>query len=116
MNPEIKDFHNGTFTFRPVCLPLYPFVCGKKLKTLSYLLHLSFVHVCVCVSLVAKMMIELKFLIFEFQVGFVNSLQFSVDGQVLVAGLGQEHKLGRWWRIKEAKNGVRIIRLRKKIH
>lgn len=47
-------------------------------------------------------------------VGFVNSLAFSPDGQVLVAGIGQEHKLGRWWRIKEAKNGIRIIKLKKK--
>ncbi|XP_061167986.1 U3 small nucleolar RNA-interacting protein 2-like isoform X2 [Saccostrea echinata] len=46
--------------------------------------------------------------------GFVNSLQFSVDGQILVAGVGQEHKLGRWWRIKDAKNGIRIIKLKKK--
>ncbi|XP_048742286.2 U3 small nucleolar RNA-interacting protein 2-like isoform X2 [Ostrea edulis] len=46
--------------------------------------------------------------------GFVNSLHFSVDGQSLVAGVGQEHKLGRWWRIKEAKNGIRMIKLRKK--
>ncbi|XP_060081368.1 U3 small nucleolar RNA-interacting protein 2-like isoform X2 [Ylistrum balloti] len=46
--------------------------------------------------------------------GFVNSLTFSKDGDMLVAGIGQEHKLGRWWRIKEARNGVVIIRLRNK--
>ena len=44
----------------------------------------------------------------------MNSLVFSVDGHTLVAGIGQEHKLGRWWRIKDAKNGTRIIKLKKK--
>lgn len=46
-------------------------------------------------------------------VGFINSLQFSSDGTLLVAGVGQEHTLGRWWRIKEAKNGIVIIPLKK---
>ncbi|PIK53491.1 putative U3 small nucleolar RNA-interacting protein 2-like [Apostichopus japonicus] len=46
--------------------------------------------------------------------GFINCLQFSADGASLVAGVGQEHKLGRWWRIKEAKNSVVIIPLKKK--
>jgi len=41
--------------------------------------------------------------------GFVNSLQFSGDGQFVSAGVGQEHRLGRWWRIKEAKNCLLII-------
>jgi ribosomal RNA-processing protein 9 len=30
---------------------------------------------------------------------------------LLVAAVGQEHKLGRWLRIKEARNGLRIIEL-----
>uniref|UniRef100_A0A8C9S0V3 U3 small nucleolar RNA-interacting protein 2 n=1 Tax=Scleropages formosus TaxID=113540 RepID=A0A8C9S0V3_SCLFO len=46
-------------------------------------------------------------------VGFVNSLKFSNSGNFLVAGVGQEHRLGRWWRIKEAKNGLYIIPLKK---
>nr|XP_020453612.1 U3 small nucleolar RNA-interacting protein 2 [Monopterus albus] len=46
--------------------------------------------------------------------GFVNSLKFSSSGQFLVAGLGQEHRLGRWWRLKEAKNGICIIPLKRK--
>lgn len=46
-------------------------------------------------------------------VGFVNCLKFSKDGSFLVAAVGQEHKLGRWWRIKEARNSVCIIKLRK---
>ncbi|KAM7422730.1 hypothetical protein PAMA_010669 [Pampus argenteus] len=46
--------------------------------------------------------------------GFVNSLKFSSSGQFLVAGVGQEHRLGRWWRLKEAKNGIYIIPLKRK--
>ncbi|KAI5607086.1 U3 small nucleolar RNA-interacting protein 2 isoform X1 [Silurus asotus] len=45
--------------------------------------------------------------------GFVNSLKFSNTGKFLVAGVGQEHRLGRWWRIKEAKNGLYIIPLKR---
>ena len=46
--------------------------------------------------------------------GFVNSLDFSQNGPlVLVAGLGQEHRLGRWWRDKKAKNKLAIIHLNK---
>lgn len=29
----------------------------------------------------------------------------------LAAGVGQEHRLGRWWRVKEARNAVKIIKL-----
>uniref|UniRef100_UPI00358FE331 U3 small nucleolar RNA-interacting protein 2 n=1 Tax=Myxine glutinosa TaxID=7769 RepID=UPI00358FE331 len=43
--------------------------------------------------------------------GFINALKFSSDGKFLVAGVGQEHRLGRWWRHKDAKNGVFIIPL-----
>ncbi|XP_074861334.1 U3 small nucleolar RNA-interacting protein 2 isoform X2 [Carettochelys insculpta] len=46
-------------------------------------------------------------------VGFVNSLKFSSAGDFLVAGIGQEHRLGRWWRIKEAKNSICIIPLKR---
>ncbi|XP_074951530.1 U3 small nucleolar RNA-interacting protein 2-like [Phalacrocorax aristotelis] len=47
-------------------------------------------------------------------VGFVNSLEFSAAGDFLVAGLGQEHRLGRWWRIKEAKTSICIIPLKRR--
>ncbi|NXX58766.1 U3IP2 protein, partial [Scopus umbretta] len=47
-------------------------------------------------------------------VGFVNSLKFSAAGDFLVAGLGQEHRLGRWWRLKEAKNSICIIPLKRR--
>ncbi|XP_012883665.1 PREDICTED: U3 small nucleolar RNA-interacting protein 2 [Dipodomys ordii] len=46
-------------------------------------------------------------------VGFINSLKFSSTGDFLVAGVGQEHRLGRWWRLKEARNSVCIIPLRR---
>ncbi|OXB72358.1 UNVERIFIED_CONTAM: hypothetical protein H355_005427, partial [Colinus virginianus] len=44
--------------------------------------------------------------------GFVNSLKFSSAGDFLVAGIGQEHRFGRWWRVKEAKNCICIIPLK----
>ena len=43
--------------------------------------------------------------------GFVNGLAFSKDGKVLIAGLGQEHRLGRWGKDKQAQNGVLIVPL-----
>ena len=41
--------------------------------------------------------------------GFVNSLAFTEDGKYLLAAVGQEHRLGRWWRLKEAKNTLICI-------
>lgn len=41
--------------------------------------------------------------------GFVNSLVFTNNGASLIAGIGQEHRLGRWWRLKEAKNVIQVI-------
>ncbi|XP_058790243.1 U3 small nucleolar RNA-interacting protein 2 isoform X2 [Phymastichus coffea] len=50
--------------------------------------------------------------LFEIKIiGFINSLAFTSDGNFLIAGVGQEHRLGRWWRIPEAKNSVVIIPL-----
>lgn len=46
--------------------------------------------------------------------GFVNSLEFTSDGSSLIAGVGQEHRLGRWWRLKEAKNVILVIPFKKK--
>ena len=43
--------------------------------------------------------------------GFINGLFFTPDGTELIAGIGQEHRLGRWWRISEAKNSIVIIPL-----
>ncbi|XP_055841479.1 U3 small nucleolar RNA-interacting protein 2 [Episyrphus balteatus] len=44
--------------------------------------------------------------------GFINSLTFTPDGLTLIAAVGQEHRLGRWWRIKESKNQILIIDLK----
>ncbi|XP_076468945.1 U3 small nucleolar RNA-interacting protein 2-like isoform X2 [Babylonia areolata] len=44
--------------------------------------------------------------------GFVNSLKFSQKGDMLVAGVGREHRMGRWWSMK-TKNEVMVIPLTK---
>lgn len=41
----------------------------------------------------------------------MNDLKFSEDGSYLVAGIGQEHKLGRWTINKSAKNSILLIKL-----
>ncbi|XP_037790416.1 U3 small nucleolar RNA-interacting protein 2-like isoform X2 [Penaeus monodon] len=46
--------------------------------------------------------------------GVVNSLDFTSNGSHLVAAVGREHKLGRWYCIKEGKNSVIVIPLKKK--
>lgn len=40
--------------------------------------------------------------------GFVNSLTFARSGRFLIAGVGQEPRLGRWGRIQAARNGVTL--------
>ncbi|CAF4623710.1 unnamed protein product [Rotaria sp. Silwood1] len=47
------------------------------------------------------------------QLGFVNDLKFSSDGNYLVVAIGQEHRLGRWWTVKSAKNVLLIYKLEK---
>ncbi|XP_023219169.1 U3 small nucleolar RNA-interacting protein 2-like [Centruroides sculpturatus] len=46
-------------------------------------------------------------------VGFINDIKFMPSGDYLVAGIGQEHRLGRWWRLKNAKNVVVVIKLKR---
>lgn len=46
--------------------------------------------------------------------GFVNALTFTNDSNSLIAGIGQEHRLGRWLRLKEAKNIILVIPFQKK--
>ncbi|XP_057250290.1 U3 snoRNP-associated protein-like EMB2271 [Beta vulgaris subsp. vulgaris] len=41
-------------------------------------------------------------------VGYVNSLAIAKSGKFLVAGVGQEPRLGRWDRISTARNGVAL--------
>ena len=43
--------------------------------------------------------------------GFINSLDISPCGGWIVAGLGQEHRLGRWWSDKTARNKLAVIRV-----
>jgi len=43
--------------------------------------------------------------------GFVNSLAISSSSRLLVAGTGNEHKMGRWWRLPGSHNKVVIMRL-----
>ncbi|KAA8514844.1 hypothetical protein F0562_018023 [Nyssa sinensis] len=45
-------------------------------------------------------------------VGFVNSLAFAKSGQFLIAGVGQEPRLGRWGCLRAARNGVAIHSLK----
>lgn len=45
--------------------------------------------------------------------GFINGLAFTSDGQHLIAAVGQEHRLGRWWRDPSAKNSVVVIPLKR---
>uniref|UniRef100_A0A7S2WJG3 Uncharacterized protein n=1 Tax=Mucochytrium quahogii TaxID=96639 RepID=A0A7S2WJG3_9STRA len=43
--------------------------------------------------------------------GFVNALGVGISGRVVVAGSGQEHRLGRWGRDPKGRNGLHIFRL-----
>ncbi|XP_077220802.1 U3 snoRNP-associated protein-like EMB2271 [Tasmannia lanceolata] len=45
-------------------------------------------------------------------VGFVNSLAFAKSGRFLIAGVGQEPRLGRWGRVSAARNGVALQSLK----
>ncbi|XP_034239703.1 U3 small nucleolar RNA-interacting protein 2 [Thrips palmi] len=46
--------------------------------------------------------------------GFINGLAFTSDGRHLIAAVGQEHRLGRWWRDASVKNSVVVIPLKQK--
>uniref|UniRef100_A0A1I7Y509 WD_REPEATS_REGION domain-containing protein n=1 Tax=Steinernema glaseri TaxID=37863 RepID=A0A1I7Y509_9BILA len=41
--------------------------------------------------------------------GFINAMQFSEDGERLLAAVGQEHKSGRWWKLDSARNCVFVV-------
>uniref|UniRef100_A0A8C3AAM7 U3 small nucleolar RNA-interacting protein 2 n=1 Tax=Cyclopterus lumpus TaxID=8103 RepID=A0A8C3AAM7_CYCLU len=56
-----------------------------------------------------------KYTLFTLHSCQLQCLKFSSSGQFLVAGVGQEHRLGRWWRLKEAKNAIYIIPLKRKL-
>eukprot|EP00088_Acartia_fossae_P015278 TRINITY_DN18347_c0_g1_i1.p1 TRINITY_DN18347_c0_g1~~TRINITY_DN18347_c0_g1_i1.p1 ORF type:complete len:458 (-),score=116.51 TRINITY_DN18347_c0_g1_i1:400-1773(-) len=44
--------------------------------------------------------------------GFVNSLSINLTGSLVVAGVGQEHRLGRWWTIKTVKNRIHQFKIK----
>uniref|UniRef100_A0A1B6MCJ0 Uncharacterized protein n=1 Tax=Graphocephala atropunctata TaxID=36148 RepID=A0A1B6MCJ0_9HEMI len=44
-------------------------------------------------------------------VGFINDISFSKDEKFLVIGVGQEHRLGRWFTQKSARNSILFIPL-----
>lgn len=46
--------------------------------------------------------------------GNINCLAFTSDGQCLIAGVGREHRLGRWHTRKSVKNKIVLIPLVKK--
>lgn len=41
--------------------------------------------------------------------GCVNSMQFTSNGSMLYAAVGQEHKTGRWFKFGSAKNGLLVV-------
>ena len=43
--------------------------------------------------------------------GFVNGMQFNSKGNLLVAAVGPEHRMGRWWSYKGVRHGLRMVRL-----
>jgi ribosomal RNA-processing protein 9 len=43
--------------------------------------------------------------------GFVNGLAFANEGTRLVAAVGSEHRMGRWWRMKNVKAGIVVVDL-----
>ncbi|KAK9508739.1 hypothetical protein O3M35_006225 [Rhynocoris fuscipes] len=46
-------------------------------------------------------------------VGFANAMAFTKDFKKLIIGVGQEHKLGRFSKIKEAKNCIVVVHVKK---
>jgi len=42
-------------------------------------------------------------------VGWVNSLKFSKEANILAVGIGRDHRLGRWSTNKKAKNGICLV-------
>lgn len=41
--------------------------------------------------------------------GFINDIQFTSDCKKLIAAVGQEHKFGRWWKVKGSKNCMKVF-------
>ena len=43
--------------------------------------------------------------------GFINALNFTSDGKSLIAAVGREYRLGRWFCQNNVKNSIIIIPL-----
>jgi len=43
--------------------------------------------------------------------GVINSLAIAKSGKFCVAGLGKEHRLGRWFHDKKARNSIVFVPL-----
>ena len=41
--------------------------------------------------------------------GFINAIAAPKAGNFIVTAVGQEHRLGRWWRETDAKNSIQIV-------
>ena len=48
--------------------------------------------------------------------GFVNGIAVAPSGKFLAVAVGQEHRLGRWFKIPEARNSVVIVPLPAPLH
>ena len=48
--------------------------------------------------------------------GFVNGLALAPSGKFVAAAVGQEHRLGRWFKIPEARNSVVLLPLPEPLH
>lgn len=49
-------------------------------------------------------------------VGFINGIVMAPSGSFAAVAVGQEHRLGRWFRVREARNGLAILPLPKCVH
>jgi len=59
---------------------------------------------------------ELKPLLSVPVTGFVNDIAIAPSGKFLAIAVGQEHRLGRWFKVREAKNSVVIVPLPAPLH
>ena len=48
--------------------------------------------------------------------GFVNGLAVAPSGKFVACAVGQEHRLGRWFRVKDARNSLVIVPLPSSMH
>jgi len=46
--------------------------------------------------------------------GYINEIRFTSDGTRIVAACGQEHRLGRWWKLDGTKNCLKIFEISNK--